>query len=283
MNCLYCGKISPQKYCSVICEDKEKQMFNLSNKWPLYFNSMSQVAKFFNRDRRTMKKYEGTLFVIDKKRIAKDNLSINKTKVIYKQCSICNKLEISSKCRKGYCQSCSKKGLGKKEQGKKISKMYKGKGNPNYTNGKSNRSFRNYDTKAYKNWRENVLKFNKHITKEQLVNCVIHTHHILPHAFFPEFNLKVWNGVALTEFHHIQLHRLQLDVVLLPILHSQLERGVLNLREYFLHLPQVQSVLQLPVEPVPEHELLRVVPSNYHKTLQSLHPQFAQQVLNLEV
>ena len=263
MNCLYCGKVTQQKYCSVECEDKEKQMFNLSDTLPLVFDSHSKAAEFYGRDRRTINKYQGSLYIIDKERVS----SLGR---IYSKCLACDNLTLSSKARHGYCKECTKKGVGKKQQGKTISKLFKGPGNPNYVNGKSKNNFRSKNSKEYRAWRKAVLKGREG-----------HTHHILPFALFPQYKFEIWNGLVLTEYQHIELHRRQLDVVLLPIVYNHLEslkKDVQDLPEWYSHLPEVQSILQLPEKQFPEHELLRVVPSNYRKLVQHHHPEFAQQV-----
>jgi len=232
---------------------------------PLRFYSLTNATKYFKMDRRTLQKKEGDLYIIDKENIAFHN---NKK---YVPCKTCDHFTLSAKGRHGYCKSCQAKGLGKQSQGRQIAKRYKGEGNPNYVDGNSKSNFRTQHSTEYRAWRANVLNDKQGY----------HAHHILPYALFPEFKFEVWNGIALTPYQHITIHHLQLDLELLPIVHAHLsspETDVQNLPEWYSHLPEVQSVLELDEKPFPEHELLRVVPSNYRKQLQRLHPEFVQQV-----
>lgn len=256
-------------YCSEECKLAEQKMFDLCGPVPLVFDSLQKVSEYYQRDRRTITKYEGRLYTLDKSKVD------SKVKV-YFPCKICSEPTLISKARNGYCKKCSKDGRSRKEQGKKISKLYTGEGNPNYTNGKSKRNFRNTKTSKYRQWRDYIVS-----TYKGKFIVSLDAHHIIPAALFPEFRFAQWNGVALKRWHHIELHRRRLDLLLLPKLYSQSKLDALNLRQYFLHLPEVQSVLQLPYKKYDQCELIRVVPNNYHKLLLDLHPEFAQRVLFL--
>lgn len=239
------------------------------------FYSYAQAAKHFELDSRTVKQYENIIFSINKNLPPK-----NAQKV---KCKICKKDSLKSLARNGYCKKCTQKGLGFKERGKKLSKQYKGKNNPNYSHGKTKQSI--LDRKnQWENW-------GKYIFKECDYTCSLsgrkddlQCHHIIPFSLYPEYRFEKWNGIVLNRFYHIELHRLQLDIQLLPSL-SESKLDALQLREWFVHQPQVQSLLQLPYQLHDQHELIRVVgqKSNYHKQISLLHPEFDPFSLALKV
>jgi len=263
MNCNYCGRLtSNQKYCSKECGQKEKAMFDKCGAQPLVFDSLGKVSEYYKRDRRTITKYEGQLYIIDKSKVS------SKVK-IYTKCLTCDNLSLPSKARYGYCKSCQAKGIGKQQQGRKLAQMYKGEGNPNYVHGESKSTDRT--SAKYKHWQKQVVQDKKGH----------HAHHILPFSLFPKLRYKSWNGLALTPFQHTELHRQQLDIELLPIVYHYLEQQEMdapNLPVWYSLLPQVQSVLQLDGDLLDQFELLRVVGSNYRRQLSNRHPQFVQQV-----
>jgi hypothetical protein len=129
MSCFYCGKITKKgaSYCNDACEINYTDLFNQESK-PV-FRTFQEAGKFYKRDFRTMKRFEGALFTIDK------TLPSANTK--WTVCVSCGEQSPKSKARRGYCVDCTAQGLGKKNQGLIISKRYKGPGNPNYIDGNS--------------------------------------------------------------------------------------------------------------------------------------------------
>lgn len=268
-SCKRCAKkIIDQKVFKNNCKKLEEQ-YGKNNE----FYSYAAAGRSLKIDPRTSKQYENIIFKINK------NLDPPGVKKI--KCKICNNASRSSEARKGYCKKCSQKGLGYKERGKKLSKQYKGKNNPNYSHGKTKKSI--LDRKnQWENW-------GKYIFKECDYTCSLsgrkddlQCHHIIPFSLYPEYRFEKWNGIVLNRFYHIELHRLQLDIQLLPSL-SESKLDVLQLREWFVHQPQVQSLLQFPYQKHDQHELIRVVgqKSNYRKQLFLLHPEFDPSSLSL--
>lgn len=200
------------------------------------------------------------------------------TKTIkWKTCIGCFNQVKTSKCRKDFCKQCSSKGLGIKHGAIKNSKRQLGKNNSNYVNGQSKVRFR--QQALYRHWRKQVLK--------ECSNCMVcgrtinrHTHHIIPCALFPQYKYEPWNGITLCGLHHKELHRQQLDLLLLPILYESLS-DVLQLRKALLNQPQFQKLHRHDGGSCSGLELVRVVPKNYHKQILHLHPEFAQLVLGL--
>jgi hypothetical protein len=172
-----------------------------------------------------------------------------------------------------YCKSCSNKGLGRKNQGIIISQKYKGKNNPNYTNGKSVKNL--WQDAKWTSLRKNY--FNKVCAKCSSTKK-IHLHHIIPQAFLKKeerYNLN--NIIPLCELHHKELHHLQLDIVLLPILYQQYKKDVQELPQLFCSQPEFQSMSYEGDEKYYKLSLIRLLPKNYHKILLNLHPEFVQQ------
>lgn len=263
---VHCIKCAARERNTLKFQNNCKQLFEkygCSNE----FYSYTQAANYFKIDRRTVKQYENIIFSINK------NLPSPYAQEKIK-CKTCDKQSLKSLARNGYCKECSKKGLGKKARGKILSKQYKGKNNPNYSHGKTKQSI--LDRKNQ--WE----KWGKYVFKECNYKCILsgrkddlQCHHIIPFSLYPEYRFEKWNGIVLNRFYHIELHRLQLDIQLLPIL-SESKLDALQLRQWFAHQPQVQSLLQLPYRKHDQHELIRVVgqKSNYHKQLSLLHPEF---------
>ena len=99
MSCKYCGKITKKSttYCNSTCETNYTKLFNQQSK-PT-FRTFQEAGKYYNRDFRTMKKFEGLLFNIDK------TLPSANTKWVI--CKCCGESSPTSKARNGYCNNCS--------------------------------------------------------------------------------------------------------------------------------------------------------------------------------
>ena len=171
------------------------------------------------------------------------------------------------------CKSCSQKGLGRKYQSIFMSNKQKGKNNSNFIHGNST-------VKIWQNSR--WVKLRKNYNNKVCLKCNstnnIHLHHIIPQcllSFEEKFNL--FNIIPLCANHHKELHHLQLDIELLPILYQQYKKDVLELQQFFSHLPQFQSMNLFPDKKYDEISLIQLTPKNYYKTIQNLHPEFFQQ------
>lgn len=260
-----CGKyVAIQgNYCSSQCLTRDT---NLS-KLPLPVFANHSQATLALKIRKGTKKFENRWYLID--------TSLYSSRVILKKCKTCNNKVPSAYCRNEYCKDCSKKGLSRKIQGKVISLKYKGKNNPNYTNGNSRKSFR-----SNKEWK---------ILKKQIgYKCIItgnteniHFHHILPYALFPNLKFDVSNIIPITNHIHIELHRLLLDLQFLPILYYIHKQDAQQLVPEFCRLLQSHIPDLHICKKYFAHDLLKVVPKNYHKKIKDLHPEFSQQVLGL--
>lgn len=243
-------------------------MFNQESK-PI-FRTFQEAGRFYKRDFRTMKRFESTLFTIDK------TLPSANTKWIV--CSSCGEQSAKSKARSGYCADCTSQGLGKKNQGKIISKKYKGTGNPNYLDGSSN--VMEYQTNDWYKLKKE-LKF----THCALTNVTdnIDYHHIIPRWFCNIVNIDVFdknNIIGLNHQYHKVVHHLQLDVVLLPILYSLYKKDALQLRSQFVNLLQLHKVHQYPVDQLRSLSLFQLARYPGKKKLLDLLPEFLQPFLN---
>ena len=192
-----------------------------------------------------------------------------------KYCRICNVLS----CKENkvnahlYCKSCSSKGIGRQNQAKIVSKKYKGEGNPNFTNGLSVKNL----------WQDaKWTKLRKNYPNKICAKCAstksIHLHHIVPQGFLTlqeRYNLD--NIIPLCELHHKELHHLQLDIVLLPILYQQYKKDARELQQLLCSQPEFQSMSYEGDEKYYKLSLIRLVPKNYHKILLNLHPEFVAQ------
>ena len=233
------------------------------------FPSYQQAAAYLGKDKRSIRRYEGVLFGIDK--------SLPSLQAILLPCKVCGTMCKSQHCRHGYCPTCSQAGEGKRGQGRIISERYRGENNPNYVDGSTKQTFRH--TPKGKHWVTEVL------ARDVACRCcgsriIIHAHHVLPVALFPQFCLDTDNGITLCGHHHIELHRLQLDLQLLPILYAS-RSDALPLHEALCHQPEFQALRQLPYKTFQKQHLAQVVPKNYQRQILHLHPEFAQQVLGL--
>jgi hypothetical protein len=268
--CKYCGRFCKDEFCSEECNKSFSKLLLLDKK---IFRSYTDAAEYLNKDVRVIKKWEGVLYEIDR--------TITHPSIIFKICSGCLNQTQSRNCRNGYCKECSKKGIGRKNQAKIVSEKYKGNGNPNFIDGKALLRNNKRSKTEYKNWVKEVKKQCNNKCYLTGIKTNLEAHHILPMSIFPEVMYESWNGVMLVHHCHIELHRLRLDVELLPTLYYESKQDAQHLREVFVHQPQIQLLLQLPEKTYSWHERISVIPKNYHKLILDRHPEFAQSVLNL--
>ena len=270
-NCPNCGKKKHDNddFCSTSCEEKYDVFINKPFK---SFRSYLGASKYFNKNQRTIKKYENILFKIDR--------SIPDPNIKFFNCKLCGEKDKSSLSRSGYCKKCTKLGLGHKEGGKKLSKLFKGKGNPNYVHGKTKKSISDRKNQWY-SWGRFVFFDNKYKCILSGRKDDLQSHHIIPFCLFPQYRFLRENGIVLNRFYHIELHRQSLDLLLLPNLFESLQ-DVRQLTEWFVRQPLIQSLLELPYQKHDRHELIRVVGrhSNSHRQLRHLHPKFDLSSLN---
>jgi hypothetical protein len=244
------------------------EMFNQKSK-PI-FRTFQEAGKFYKRDFRTMKKFKGSLFLIDK------SLPSASTKWI--NCKSCGEQSPKSKARKGYCKNCTSEGLGKKNQGKIISKKYKGAGNPNYLNGLS--TSLEYQSNDW-------YKIKKHLNYKTcaisgLTNNIDY-HHIIPRWFCKIANIDIYdknNIIGLNHDYHKVVHHLQLDIELLPILYFLYKKDAHQLQSQFVNLLQLYKVHQYPVHQLQSLNLFQLARYPGKKKLLDLLPEFLQPFLN---
>ncbi len=276
-NCLCCDKqfkitkrSKIKDYCGQSCRNNHHNFLEKCLGKILTFESYLEASKYFERDFRTLKKFEGKYFKINPETLYEKR----RKKIV---CPTCKKETYVSLCRNNYCKECSELGIGRKEQGRKISKLYQGKNNPNYIHGNGKQTWRQQSD--YKQWSTSVKSRDDicFITGNKRYLTV---HHILPASLFPEYRLELWNGITLSLPIHIELHRQQLDIELLPNLYVyRLDAPQLHAEFYRL----IQSRLVLPpVEKIySRHDLVKAAPKNYQRILLNRFPEFAQQALNL--
>jgi hypothetical protein len=243
-------------------------MFSIASK-PV-FRTFQEAGKFYNKDFRTMKKFEGTLFIIDK--------SIPSANTKWVVCKVCGEQSPSAKARKGYCKNCTSQGFGRKKQGKQISERYKGAGNPNYLDGTSH-SLEYQHNDWYK------LKKELCITECSLTGIKdnIDYHHIIPRWFCKLANINVFdhnNIIGLNHEYHKVVHHLQLDVLLLPNLYSLYRKDALQLRSQFVNLLLLHKVYQYPVDQLQSLSLFQLARYPGKKKLLTLLPGFLQPFLD---
>lgn len=264
MNCLYCGKITKKDttYCNDTCEKNYTTLFDQASKPE--FRTFQEAGRFYNKDFRTMKKFEGTLFTINK------NLPSASTKWI--SCKICGEPTAKSKARSGYCKDCTSSGLGKKNQGLIISKLYKAEGNPNYLDGSSKSN--EYQTNDW-------YKLKKELALEKCaltgITSDLDYHHIIPRWFCKLVGVDVYdpnNIIALNHEYHKVVHHLQLDVLLLPNLYSLYRKDAQQLQLHFVNLLQLHKVHQYPVHQLQSLSLFQASRYPGKKKLLSLLPEF---------
>lgn len=270
MSCLYCGKITKKDttYCNDTCKINYTELFNQESK-PI-FRTFQEAGRFYNRDFRTMKRFEGTLFTIDR------TLPSANTKWVV--CKICGSQSPKAKARKGYCADCTSQGLGKKNQGQIISKRYKGPGNPNYLDGTT--ASTEYQTN---DWYK--LKKELNFTQCELTHTTdnIDYHHIIPRWFCKLAGISVFdpnNIIGLNHQYHKVVHHLQLDIVLLPILYSLYKKDAPQLRSQFVNLLQLHKVHQYPVDQLQSLNLFQLARYPGKKKLLHLLPEFLQPFLD---
>jgi hypothetical protein len=233
------------------------------------FRSHLQASKYLGRDVRTIRRYEGLLYTIDK------TLPNPQAKKV--PCKVCGRICRAAENRRGYCPNCSKAGEGRKAQARILAESYIGDNNPNYVDGGVKQTFRHRG--PGREWSEAVRR------RDGACRCCgrrghLQAHHVLPVVLFPEHCLEANNGITLCGHHHTELHRLRLDLRLLPTLYGSSMDG-LPLHEALCRQPEFRALRLLPWRPYDRHELLRAAPKNYRRLVQDLHPGFARRVLGL--
>ncbi len=268
-NCSWCGKqVVNASFCGQSCKNLYD---NMMTKPFQFFYSYARASEYLGKDTRSIRKYEGVLFEIDK------TLPTRHTKP--QTCKVCGNLFKAHENRAGYCPLCSKAGEGKKSQSSKVSELYLGQGNPNFIHGGAKQTFRSH--KLGKNWRKAVQERDSKCRCCQSIET-LQSHHVLPAALFPNYLLDVNNGITLCGHHHVELHRARLDLLLLPTLYASLD-DVLPLHDVLCLQLQFQLLRNIPAKPFSKLELLRIVPKNYHREILRLHTDFARQVLKIEI
>lgn len=270
MSCLNCGKLTKKSstYCNKICEDNYNNLYNQKSK-PA-FRTFQEASKFFNKDYRTLKKFEGISFTIDK------TLPSASTKWVI--CKICGDQSPSAKARTGYCTNCTKSGYGKKNQGKIISEKYKGENNPNYLNGNS--IITEYQSNDWYKLKKQ-LNFKKCFLTGLDNN--IDYHHILPRWFCRLVNIDVFdtnNIIGINHEYHKVIHHLRLDILLLPNLYSLYKKDAHLLQSEFLNLLQLHKVHEYPVDQLKSLSLFQLSRYPGKKKILDLLPGFLQPFLN---
>jgi hypothetical protein len=255
-------------YCNSACETNYIKLFNQQSK-PI-FRTFQEAARHYKRDTRTMRKFEGSLFTIDK------TLPSANTKWVL--CVTCGSQSPKSKARSGYCSDCTAIGLGKKAQGIFISKRYKGSNNPNYLDGKSNAA--EYQSN---DWYR--LKKELNYTHCALSNSTdnIDYHHIIPRWFCRLANINIFdrnNIIGLNHEFHKVVHHLQLDILLLPNLYSLYKKDAHLLQSHFVHLLQLHKVHQYPVDQLQSLHLFQISRYPGKKKLLHLLPGFLEPFLD---
>jgi hypothetical protein len=227
------------------------------------FNGYKSAGEYFGRDQRTIKKFEGVLYSIERN-------TLNNSNTIVVQCRICGSDVASSKARCGYCPDCD----GHKEHGKKLRNLYKGQGNPNFVDGGAKQTFR--FTVAGRHWAKDV--------KNQCQVCALcgvtqnlHAHHIVPVFFYPEACVLVENGIALCGPHHVLIHEKLLDIIMLPDMVDAFDNG-LNLREAFRNHSEIERIKKHPLKSYSTQDLLRATRGRDHDAVRRMHPNWRRNI-----
>ena len=148
-NCNWCGRqVLNTNFCAKLCEDLYNDM--IAKPFQSFY-SYAQASEYLGKDTRSIRKYEGILFEIDK------TLPNRHTKL--QLCKVCGESFKAHENRAGYCSLCSKTGEGKKAQSRMISELYSGQGNPNFVHGEAKQTFRN--RKSGKTWKKVVQEREK--------------------------------------------------------------------------------------------------------------------------
>lgn len=262
-NCLWCGKFTNKKLCSESCKEQYEKFSNLPKK-KVY--SYSEAGRYLGKDSRSVRKYEGQFYEIDK--------TLNPQKKLV-SCKLCDTKVPTAKVRRGYCPKCTEKGLGRKEQGKQFAIKQTGSSNTNYRHGQSVNS---RSTPEYRDWRSKVLEIHG---DKCLISgfSEIDVHHIFPRGLFPEWKYEPWNGIPIARYLHLELHRSQLDVELLPSLYEY-RQDAQQLTEELCRQLRSRRFHLLPEKTVDRLEMLRAAPKNYYKIALDLIPEFVQQELS---
>lgn len=247
--------------CNIPSLEEVEQVLKVKN----CFSSKKEAEKYLKKDWRTLEKHFKHKILIQKPKLSPEqpftgDMLVNPQFEHLKKiiCKACNLTYQKTHCRSGFCVNCRKMGLGRKSQARKLKEIYNGSNNPNYKHGKSGSSdFRNNKNKLIKKLKKelNIIKceFSGKVSNN------IDGHHILPCSLFPEFSCCEWNILFIDRSVHIELHRHNLDLVLLPNL-FELRPDVHQLKEVYCHLLLTQSKIE-PYElgPSSKDELVKVV------------------------
>jgi hypothetical protein len=256
-NCSVCGKFTNRKCC-------EEKVFLEKG---LVFNYHSEAARYFNVDSRYAKrKLYNVNYTLNEIKITKNSKLVN--------CKICNQSSITSKCRAGYCKNCSRKGLGKKTRGIELRNKYLGEKNPNFKDGKAKQSIRSRH--EWKEIRKEILS-ERQCCEVSGHSKYLHLHHILPVCLFPQYSLEKWNIIVLQANLHIEVHRQDLDIVLLPNLCSLYKEDVHLIREEFVRQLKFHKFHLLDEMPNEKLELLKENQNWYRKKLHLIPIEFVLQ------
>ena len=131
-NCAWCGKYAPEgRFCGRPCEQSYAGMMSKPHR---AFRSHLQASKYLGRDVRTIRKYEGVLYVVDR--------SLPNPQIKQLPCKVCGSLCKTGENRRGYCPACSEAGEGRKAQARLLAELHAGANNPNYVDGGVKQTFR---------------------------------------------------------------------------------------------------------------------------------------------
>ena len=107
----------------------------------------------------------------------------------------------------------------------------------------------------------------------------LQVHHVLPVSLFPLLHISRDNGITLCKFHHTELHRAQLELILAPTIWASPLPAFLALKA----TKRFMDLANLKWRPLPAHELLRVVVRNPQKAICKMYPKWALEVLGLSL
>ena len=131
-NCCWCGRHATEgEFCGKLCEAAHTDMMSRPHR---AFRSHLQASKYLGRDVRTIRRYEGLLYTIDK--------TLPNPRAHRLACKVCGSAYKAGENRNGYCPNCSKAGEGRKAQARILAKLYVGGNNPNYVDGGAKQAFR---------------------------------------------------------------------------------------------------------------------------------------------
>lgn len=130
----------------------------------------------------------------------------------------------------------------------------------------------------YVAWRRKVKRRDNSKCRVCGLYKYVQVHHVLPKALVPERTYDVTNGIVLCRYHHVELHRKRLDVVLFPVIYEGDAAGLGEPHQLLADHPLFETSFT-GRKPLPKNELLRAVPNNYQKELRAHHPEWAVTLL----